>query len=176
MAFSGWSNTTPCCSALSKPLTHPANFAREKAGAGKDVIPTEEPDMWAVEAVAAYPERNEVERGLAPLKGRREGRPLCPHSEERAQRAPRAHGCVAALALRLDDRCLEQRLREAGSARSAPAAWRALETVRGAEGTVGDRTQLCVTRGSRPATEVLKILKLSDLDPPTPPEGRETIR
>jgi hypothetical protein len=32
-----------------------------------------------------------------------------------------------------------------------------------------------VTRGSRQATGVLKILQLSELDPPEPPQGKETI-
>ena len=40
---------------------------------------------------------------------------------------------------------------------------------------VGNRTKLCVTRGSRQAAEVLKILRLWDLDPPGPPEGKETV-
>jgi hypothetical protein len=39
---------------------------------------------------------------------------------------------------------------------------------------VNSRTKLCVTRGSRQAAEVLKILRLSELDPPEAPEGKET--
>lgn len=40
---------------------------------------------------------------------------------------------------------------------------------------VGNRTKLCVTRGSRQAAEVLKILRLTNPDPPNPPEGKETV-
>ena len=77
---------------------------------------------------------------------------------------------VAALALLLD-RALEKKLRAAHSRLSSPAAWQALETVRCVEMQVGERTKLCVTRGSRQAGEVLKILHLTDVDPPEPPEG-----
>jgi hypothetical protein len=50
-----------------------------------------------------------------------------------------------------------------------------LETVRCVEVAVGNRQKLCVTRGGRQAAEVLKILRLSELDPPHPPEGQETV-
>ena len=40
---------------------------------------------------------------------------------------------------------------------------------------LGNRTKLCVTRGSRQAAEVLQALRLSDLDPPGPPEGKKTV-
>lgn len=86
----------------------------------------------------------------------------------------RAHVFVAALAFLLD-RALEKKLRAANSTLSSPAAWQALETVRCVFVQVGNRTKLCVTRGSRHAAEVLKMLRLSDLDPPEPPEGDETI-
>jgi len=99
-----------------------------------------------------------------------EVRPVHHRKEERV----RAHVFVAALAFLLD-RALEKKLRAAGSPLSSPAAWQALETVRCVAVEVGARTKLCVTRGSRHAAEVLKILKLSELDPPQPPEGRETV-
>ena len=85
----------------------------------------------------------------------------------------RAQVFVAALAFPLD-RALEKKLRAAGSSLSSPAAWQALETVRCVPVEVGSRTKLCVTRGSRQAAEVLKILRLSELDPPEAPEGKET--
>ena len=149
---------------------HPVNFPRETACEGKYVIQTEEPGLSPVEAVAAYKQLNEVERGFAHLKGLLEVRPVYHHKDDRV----RAHVFVAALAFLLD-RALEKRLRAAGSSLSSPAAWRALETVRCVTVTVGNRTKLCVTRGSRQAAEVLKILRLSELDPPEPPEGKETI-
>jgi len=148
---------------------HPVNFPRETACEGKYVIQTEEPGPSPVEAVAAYKQLNEVERGFAHLKGLLEVRPVYHHKDDRV----RAHVFVAALAFLLD-RALEKKLRAAGSSLSSPAAWQALETVRCVSVAVGSRTRLCVTRGSRHAAEVLKILRLSELDPPEAPEGKET--
>jgi len=149
---------------------HPVNFARERACEGKYVIQTEEPDLSPVEAVAAYKQLNEVERGFAHLKGLLEVRPVYHHKDDRV----RAHVFVAALAFLLD-RALEKKLRAAGSSLSSPAAWQGLETVRCVRVEVGHRAKLCVTRGSRQAAEVLKVLRLTDLDPPEPPEGEETV-
>ena len=81
---------------------------------------------------------------------------------------------LLALAFLLD-RAMEKKLRAAGSSLSSPVAWQALETVRCVRVEVGNRTKLCVTRGSRHAAEILKALRLSELDPPEPPEGAETI-
>lgn len=147
---------------------HPVNFARERACEGKYVIQTEEPDLSPAEAVATYKQLNEVERGFAHLKGLTEVRPVYHQKADRV----RAHVFVAALALLLD-RALEKRLRAAGSTLSSPAAWQALETVRCVEMQIGDRTKLAVTRGSRQAAEVLKILHLPTLDPPEPNRGEE---
>lgn len=149
---------------------HPLHLPREQAGEGQYVIQTEEQDLTPVEAVMAYKQLNEVERGFAHLKGLLEVRPVHHRKDHRV----RAHVFVAALAFLLD-RALEKNLRAAGSSLSSPTAWQALETVRCVAVEVGQRTKLCVTRGSRHATEVLKILKLSDLDPPEPPEGREMV-
>lgn len=150
---------------------HEVNFAREQLLEGKYVIQTEETDLTPLEAVAAYQERNEVERGFAQLKGSLEVRPVYHRRDERV----RAHVFVAALAFLLD-RALEKKLRAARSTLSSAAAWRALETVRVVELELGERCQRCVTRGSRQAAEVLRVLGLSQqLDPPPPPAGRETI-
>ena len=150
---------------------HEVNFAREKLLEGKYVIQTEETDLTPLEAVAAYKELNEVERGFAQLKGLLEVRPVYHRRDERV----RAHVFVAALALLLD-RALEKKLRAAGSGLSSAAAWRALETVRVVELELGERRKRCVTRGSRQAAEVLRVLGLSQqLDPPPPPAGLETI-
>jgi len=148
---------------------HAVNFPRETACEGKYVIQTEEPGPSPVEAVAAYKQLNEVERGFAHLKGLLEVRPVYHHKDDRV----RAHVFVAALAFLLD-RALEKKLRAAGSSLSSPAAWQALETVWCVTVEVGSRTKLCVTRGSRQAAEVLRILRLSELAPPEPPEGKET--
>jgi len=149
---------------------HPVNFPREQACEGKYVIQTEEAGLSPVEAVQAYKQLNEVERGFAHLKGLLEVRPMYHRKDDRV----RAHVFVAALAL-LVDRALEKRLRSAQSPLSSPAAWQALETVRCVEVEVGNRRKLCVTRGSRQAAEVLKILRLSELDPAEPPQGEERI-
>jgi transposase len=149
---------------------HPVHFPRETACEGKYVIQTEEPDLSPVEVVTAYKQLNEVERGFAHLKGLLEVRPVYHHKDDRV----RAHVFVAALAFLLD-RALEKKLRASGSSLSSPAAWQALETVRCVRVEVGHRTKLCVTRGSRHAAEVLKVLRLSELDPPQPPEGADTI-
>jgi hypothetical protein len=84
----------------------------------------------------------------------------------------RAHVLVATLAFLLD-RALEKKLRAAGSPLSSPAAWRALETVRCVELDLGTRRRLCVTRGSQHAAEVLRVLGLTQLDPPRAPTGSE---
>jgi len=149
---------------------HPVSLPREQACEGAYVIQTEEPGLSPVEAVQAYKQLNEVERGFAHLKGLLEVRPVYHHTDDRV----RAHVFVAALAFLLD-RALEKELRSAKSTLSSPAAWQALETVRCVEVEVGNRRKLCVTRGSRQAAEVLKILRLSELDPREPPEGEETV-
>ena len=149
---------------------HPVNLPREKALEGKYVIQSEEPDLSPVEAVARYKELNEVERGFAHLKGFLELRPVYHHSDERVQ----AHVFVAALALLLD-RALEKKLRAARSPFSSPFAWQALETIRCVEIQMGSRRKLCVTRGNQHAQEVLRILGITQLDPPTPEKGREWL-
>ncbi len=103
---------------------HP-NLEREKAYEGKYVIQTEEANLSAVEAVTAYKELNEVERGFAHLKDLLEVRPVYHRWEQRV----RAHAFVAALAFLLD-RALEKKLRHAPNLLSSPLARRALETVR----------------------------------------------
>jgi len=149
---------------------HPVNLPREKACEGKYVIQTEEAGISAVDAVQAYKQLNEVERGFAHLKGLLEVRPVYHHKDDRV----RAHVFVAALAFLLD-RELEKRLRTAGSSLSSTVAWQALETVRCVAVEVGHRTKLCVTRGSRHAAEILKILRIFELSPPEPPEGKERL-
>ena len=123
-----------------------------------------------LEAVSAYKQLNEVERGFSHLKDLLELRPVYHHSDERVQ----AHVFVAALALLLD-RALEKSLRRAGSQLSSPFAWQALETIRCVEVDLGQRRKTCVTRGNQHAAEVLRILGITQLDPPTPEEGREWL-
>jgi hypothetical protein len=69
---------------------------------------------------------------------------------------------------------LERALRDAGSGLSSRAAWAALETVRHIRFRVHKETRLGVTPGSSRAREVLRILKITDPRPPTPPPTDET--
>jgi len=137
---------------------------------GKYVIQTEERSLSAVEAVAAYKQLNEVERGFSHLKSLLELRPVYHRKEARV----RSHVFVAALALLLD-RALEKTLHLAGSNLSTPFSWQALEMVRCVEVELGQRRKICVTRGNQHVTEVLRALRITDIDPPAPPEGRESI-
>jgi transposase len=149
---------------------HPLNLPREKALEGKYVIQTEERSLSAVEAVSAYKQLNEVERGFSHLKDLLELRPVYHHRDDRVQ----AHVFVAALALLLD-RALEKSLHAAGSQLSSPFAWRVLEMVRCVEVDLGPRRKLCVTRGNQHVAEVLKAVGVTELDPPPPPEDRPCL-
>ena len=150
---------------------HPTNLAREMALEGKYVIQTEERNLSPLQAVAAYKELNEVERGFSHLKSLLELRPVYHHTDERVK----AHVFVAALALLLD-RALEKTLRAANSQLSTPFAWQALETVRSVQVELGQqRSKSCVTRGNKHAAEVLRLLGITQLDPPSPPENQECL-
>jgi transposase len=149
---------------------HPINLAREKALEGKYVIQTEERNLSAVEAVSAYKQLNEVERGFSHLKDLLELRPVYHQSDARVE----AHVFVAALALLLD-RALEKSLQAAGSLLSTPFAWQALEMIRCVEVDLGQRRKICLTRGNQHVAEILRVLGITPLDPPSPPEGREWL-
>jgi transposase len=150
---------------------HPTNLAREMALEGKYVIQTEECNLSPVQAVAAYKELNEVERGFSHLKSLLELRPVYHHTDERVQ----AHVFVAALALLLD-RALEKNLRSASSQLSSPFAWQALETIRSVEVDLGQqRSKSCVTRGNKHASEVLRALGITQIDPPPPPDNKQCL-
>jgi transposase len=149
---------------------HPLHLAREKALEGKYVIQTEERNLSAVEAVSAYKELSEVERGFAHLKDLLELRPVYHQSDARVE----AHVFVAALALLLD-RALEKSLQAAGSLLSTPFVWQALEMIRCVEVDLGQRRKICLTRGNQHVAETLRVLGITQLDPPPPPEGREWL-
>jgi transposase len=148
---------------------HPVNLPREKKYEGKYLIQTDQSDLTATEAVAHYKELNEVERGFRTIKDPLAMRPIW----HRAERRVRAHIFVAALAF-LIDRMLERALRDAHVDLSSTAAWTALQTIRRVCFRVNDEERTAVTPGSRPARQVLRALRLTDLQPPTPPEGKET--
>ena len=153
-----------------KIMEHPVNLRREKKYEGRYLIQTDQTDISALDAVAHYKELNEVERGFRSLKDPLGMRPIWHHSERRV----RAHIFVAALAFLLD-RMLEHALKKAGVELSSTSAWSALTTIRHVQFIANGQPRSGVTPGSARARQVLKALNLSDLRPPTPPEGQETI-
>ena len=149
---------------------HPVNLPREQKYEGKYLIQTDQPDMTAQDAVTHYKELNEVERGFHALKDPIGMRPIW----HRADRRVRAHIFVAALAFLLD-RMLERTLRDAKANLSSTAAWQALETIRHVRLRVNGDIKTGVTPGSGQARQVLKALKITNVRPPTPPAGEETV-
>jgi transposase len=145
---------------------HPVNLPREKKYEGKYLIQTDQADMTAQDAVAHYKELNEVERGFRSLKDPIGMRPIWHHHERRV----RAHIFVAALSF-LIERMLERVLKDAGVALSAQAALTALQTIRHVRVQVDGAERTGVTAGSDRARQVLRALNITDLRPPTPPEG-----
>ena len=148
---------------------HPLNLAREKKYEGKYLIQTDQGDMTAVDAVAHYKELNEVERGFHTMKDPLATRPIW----HRCDRRVKAHIFVAALAF-LIDRMLERALRDAQVSLSSTAAWKALQTIRHVRFRVNGEERTAVTAGSVPARQVLRALGLTELQPPTPPQGGKT--
>ena len=138
---------------------HP-NLSREKAYEGKYLIQTEEKELSAQEAVAAYKELSEVERAFRNLKDVIELRPIYHRTEERV----RGHILVAALAFLLE-RALEKKLKAYGLKMSAEAALEALKTVHVVEVEVGCDLKRGVTPGKQRARQVLQALGISELEP-----------
>jgi transposase len=149
-------------------MEHPINLPREKKYEGKYLIQTDQPDMTPREAVAQYKELNEVERGFRSLKDPIGMRPIWHHNERRV----RAHIFVAALSF-LMERMLERALTDARVSLSAQAALIALQTIRHVRFRVNGEERTGVTPGSNQARQVLRALNITDVHPPTPPEGVE---
>jgi transposase len=145
---------------------HPVNLPREKKYEGKYLIQTDQTDLTAQDAVAHYKELNEVERGFRSLKDPIGMRPIWHHHERRV----RAHIFVAALSF-LIERMLERALQDASVPLSAQAALTALQTIRHVRVQVDGAERTGVTAGSDRARQVLRALNITDLRPPTPPEG-----
>lgn len=148
---------------------HPVNLPREKKYEGKYLIQTDQADMTPQDGVAHYKELNEVERGFRSLKDPIGMRPIWHWNERRV----RAHIFVAALAF-LIERMLERALKDAGVPLSAQAALTALQTIRHVRFQADAEERTGVTPGSARARQVLKALKITELRPPTPPEGPQT--
>jgi hypothetical protein len=150
---------------------HPVNLPREQAYEGTYVIQTEEPQLTPVEAVTIYKELSEVERAFANLKDVIEMRPIYHQTDVRVH----AHIFVAALAFLLH-RAIEKKLKAAGLDLSATEALQVLRSVRVVDFTVGrGERKRSVTRGTHRAAQVLSALRLTDLEPPTPPGKAETV-
>ena len=150
---------------------HPLNLPRELALEGKYVIQTEEPNLTPVQAVQLYKELSEVERGFRNLKDVIDMRPIYHQTGERVE----AHIFVAALAFLLH-RALEKKLKAAGLDVSASEALNALKTVRLVDIDLGGgKTKRCVTRGSDRAARILKAVGITDTNPPTSSDPRETL-
>jgi transposase len=150
-------------------VEHPVNLAREKKYEGKYLIQTDQVELTPRDAVAQYKELNEVERGFRSLKDPIGLRPIWHRHERRV----RAHIFVAALSF-LMERMLERALKDAGVALSAQAALTALQTIRHVRFHVDGHERNGVTPGSHHARQVLRALNITELRPPTPPEGTST--
>jgi transposase len=148
---------------------HPVNLPREKKYEGKYLIQTDQVDITPENAVEHYKDLSEVERGFRSLKDPLAMRPIWHHTERRVK----AHIFVAALAF-LIERMLERALKDAGLSLSARSALEALQTIRHVQFRIDGELRSGVTPGSSRARQVLKVLKLADHRPPTPPSGEET--
>ena len=150
---------------------HPVHFAREQAYEGKYIIQTEEPDLSPVEAVRLYKELSQVERAFANLKDVIDMRPIYHRTAERVE----AHIFVAALAF-LIHRAIEKKLKDAGLDLSATQALEALKSVRVVDIDLGNgTTKRSVTKGTQRAAAVLRALAVTELNPPAPPKGDQTV-
>jgi len=121
---------------------------REKRIEGKYVITTSERDLSVLDAVALYKELSDVEQGFRQLKDVLAMRPIYHQVEHRVK----AHIFVAARAVQ------------------------ALSTVHLVTLRLDEQpTRRGVSGGSPDARRVLRALKLSELRPPEPPKGEETV-
>ncbi len=127
--------------------------------------------LSVIEVVSIYKELSDVEKGFRQLKDVLAVRPIYHQVELRVK----AHIFVAALAL-LIQRLLHRRLEQAGIDFSPERAMQALSTVRLVTLQVGDQPERRGVSGGCPdALRVLKALKVTDLKPPTPPDGENTM-
>jgi transposase len=167
--YYGWKLTGGVFSYFENPLP----LERERQIEGRYVIATSESKLSVLDAVALYKDLSDVEQGFRQLKDVLALRPIYHQIETRVK----SHIFVAALAL-LVQRLLQRRLDEAGVDLSADRAIKALSTVRLVTLRLDDQPQRRgVSGGSADARRVLKALKLNltDLKPPLPPEGEETV-
>jgi transposase len=148
----------------------PVHFEREKRLEGRYVISTSEKNLTALDAVAMYKQLTEVERGFRRMKDVLSLRPVYHQAEPRV----RAHIFVAALGLLLQT-LLQHRMDEAEVGLSAEHALQALETVRHVRFQIDGETRMGVSAANPRARQVLKALGITNVRPPTPPEGELTV-
>jgi transposase len=139
---------------------HPRHLEPEKALEGKYVIQSEEPDLGPVQAVEAYKDLSEIERGFRQLKDLVEMRPIYHQQPKRV----RAHIFVAALAFLLS-RALEKKLKAAGLPMSSAQALEALRTIHVVDIRVGQQSRRGVTAGNHQARQILAALGINDREP-----------
>ena len=142
------------------------HLPRERAYEGSYVLQTEDPALTPTEAVQAYKQLAEVERGFRTPKDVLDSRPISHRRQNRVE----AHIFVAALAFLLQS-ALEKRLKAAGVPLSAAQALGALRTVHMVDVHVGSETKRGVTLGSGRARQVLAALGITERAPPAPPHA-----
>ncbi len=148
----------------------PVHWPREQRLEGRYVIASSEQHLTALDAVAWYKQLIEVEHSFRHLKDVLALRPIYHRVEPRVK----AHIFVAALAL-LVQRLLQKRLDEADVDLSAPHAMQAVEGIRLVEFRVDADQRRGVSAASPRAWQVLSALGITDLRPPTAPEGSAEI-
>ena len=98
-------------------------------------------------------------------------RPIYHRTAERVE----AHIFVAALAF-LIHRAIEKKLKDARLDLSATQALEALKSVRVVDIDLGNgTTKRSVTKGTQRAAAVLRALAVTELNPPAPPKGDQTV-
>ena len=147
-------------------------LGREKKIEGKYVIVTSEKGLSVLDAVALYKELTDVESGFRQLKDVLAMRPIYHQIETASQGTYLRGGAGAAWS---NDFWADGSKRR-GSIFSAERAMEALATVRLVTFRLeGQPERRGVSGGCPDARLVLKALKLTELKPPAPPEGEETV-
>jgi transposase len=144
----------------------PAKMRAETLHEGKYILKTDDEEVGATEAVAAYKELDTVESGFRDLKDVIEMRPVYHKKDERIE----AHIFVATLALFLK-RSLEHQLASAFPELSGNEAIAAMRSIGLAELTLNGQTTRLVSGGGRDARRVLGALGITELNPPRSPQN-----
>jgi transposase len=141
----------------------PDKLDAEMRHEGKYILKTDDAELTAVDAVAAYKELSTVEFGFRDLKDVIEGRPIFHQTDERVE----AHIFVATLSLFLK-RTLEHQLAAELPELSSTDAFAAMKSIGIAELNLNRQTTRLVSGGGRDARRVLVALGIKDTDPPSP--------